>query len=277
MLNLAALLLPFFAPAQGPLPESILPKAPTPEKIVAKVNGVEIRAKDVEALLWDWRGHEVTQDLITYHLVLGESKRMKVEVKPEEVERSYQERLAEYAKTVPQGTNIDDTLREQGFTKSRLFLRVHAELLINRIAMQDFRPDNFVSVSTSLYRSKGEATAMQRAAEARERLSKGEVWSKIIQESDLDDGSKQGQGTLGWRLITAFPETNRADIKALKTGEVSKPVPMPDGSVQIFRVDKRGMDAKDAEARELQDGYLNSSRQKLLERLRKEAKIERNR
>lgn len=275
MPNLAALLLPFFVPAQGPLPESILPKAPTPEKVVARVNGVEIRAKDVEALLWDWRGHEVTQDLITYHLVLGESKRVKVEVKPEEVERSYQERLAEYAKTMPQGTNIDDTLREQGFTKSRLFLRVHAELLINRIAMQDFRPDNFVSVSTSLYRARGEATALTRATAARDRLAKGETWAKVIQDSDLDDGSKQGQGTLGWRLVSAFPDSARADIKGLKSGEISKPVTMPDGSVQIFRVDKRGLDAKDAEARQLQDGYLESSRQKLLERLRKEAKIER--
>jgi parvulin-like peptidyl-prolyl isomerase len=274
MPNLAALLLPLFAPAQGPLPESILPKAPAPDKVVAKVNGVEIRAKDVEALLWDWRGHEVTQDLITYHLVLGESKRVKVEVKPEEIERSYQERLAEYAKTVPQGTNIDEVLREQGFTKSRLFLRVHAELLVNRIAMQDFRPDNFVSVSTSLYRTKGVATAAQRATAARDRLVKGEAWDKIIQESDLDEGSKQGQGTLGWRLVTAFPESARPDIKSLKAGEISKPIAMPDGSVQIFRVDKRGLDAKDAEARELQDGFLNSSRQKLLERLRKEAKIE---
>jgi hypothetical protein len=176
---------------------------------------------------------------------------------------------------VPAGTNLDDVLRAQGFPKSRLYLRVHTELLVNRIAMQEFRPDNFVSVSTSLYRTAPNKPALDRATMAHGQLSKGEPWTKIVQESDLDDVSKQAQGTLGWRAITAFPETARAGIKGLKSGEVSKPIAMPDGSVQLFRVDKRGMEAKDAEARELQDGYLASARQKLLERLRSEAKIER--
>lgn len=275
MPTFAALLFPILAWAQGPLPEAVLPKPPAPDKVIAKVNGVEIRAADVEAILWDWRGHEVTQDLITYQLILGESRRVKVDVKPEEIERSYKERLEEYRLGVPAGTDLDEALRAQGFPKSRLYLRVHTELLVNRIAMQEFRPDNFVSVSTSLYRTAPSKPALDRATSAHGRLSKGEAWTKIVQESDLDDISKQAQGTLGWRAITAFPETARAGIKALKSGEVSKPVAMPDGSVQLFRVDKRGMEAKDAEARELQDGYLASARQKLLERLRNEAKIER--
>lgn len=277
MPNLAALLLPLLAsPQQGPLPDSVLPKAPSADKVVAKVNGVEIRASDVEALLWDWRGQEVTQDLITYHLILGESKRLKVEVKPSEIARAYDERLAEYKQTIAPGANLDEVLRAQGFPKSRLYLRVHTELLVNRIAMLDFRPDNFVRVSTALYRpgAPGKAPA-ERAQAAHGQLTKGEAWSKIVQESDLDENSKAAQGMLGWRAVAAFPEGSRAEIRAAKPGGYSKPVTMPDGSVQLFRVDKHGIDAKDAEARDLQDGYLNSARQKLLERLRAEAKIER--
>lgn len=277
MPNLAALLLPLLTSTQqGQLPDSVLPKAPAADKVIAKVNGVEIRAGDVEALLWDWRGHEVTQDLITYHLILGESKRLKVEVKPEEIERSYEERLAEYKQGVAPGTNLDETLRAQGFPKSRLYLRVHTELLVNRIAMRDFRPDDFVRVSTALYRPGAPGKPpVERAQAAHGQLGKGEPWTKIVKESDLDDASKAAQGVLGWRAVSAFPEASRADIRGVKAGGYSKPVTMPDGSVQLFRVEKKGIDAKDAEAREIQDGFLAAARQKLLERLRAEAKIER--
>ncbi|MGV3617589.1 MAG: peptidylprolyl isomerase [Fimbriimonas sp.] len=277
MPNLAAFLVSLIATLQGPLPDSVLPKAPTPDKVVAKVNGVEIKASDVEALLWDWRGHEVTQDLITYQLILGEAKRLKVEVKPTEIERSFEERLAEYRKGVPPGSDLEESLRGQGFPKSRLYLRVHTDLLVNRIAMLDFRPDDYVRVSTSAYRPAPEKpqTPIQRAGAAHQRLVKGEPWLAIVKSSDLDEVAKEAAGHLGWRALAAFPETARPEIRALKSGGFTKPVALPDGSVQLFRVEMRGMEAKDDEARELQESFLARARQQLLQRLRSEAKIER--
>jgi parvulin-like peptidyl-prolyl isomerase len=276
MPNLAALLLPVLG-LQGPVPQTLLPKPPAPEKVIARVNGVAIRAADVEALLWDWRGQEVTQDLITYHLILGEAKRLKVEAKPAEIEASYAERLEEYRRQTSAGTEVEDTLRAQGFPKSRLYIRVHTELLVNRIAMRDFRPNDYVRISTAAFHADDaqKETPQKRAEAAHAQLVKGEEWTKVVQASDLDEGSKAAGGHLGWRAVNAFPAAVQPEVRGLKAGGFTKPIALPDGNVQIFRIEARGTEAKDADARELQESFLAGARQKLLQRLRAEAKIER--
>src|SRR4051812_8911494 len=42
---------------------------------VARVNGVEIKAGDVESLLWDWRGFDAIQDLVSYQMIKAEAQK----------------------------------------------------------------------------------------------------------------------------------------------------------------------------------------------------------
>lgn len=262
--------------ALAQIPTAVLPPPPSADTVLARVNGVPIRAEDVEALLWDWRGREVTADLITYQLVQGEAKKLKVEAKPEEIEREFQRRL-DLQKQQVGDNNLEETLRAQGFPKSRLFLRVHTEMLVDRIAMLDFDPSQFVKVSTIVFQPNmpGESP-LKRAEAALAALGKGGTWDKAVADSDLTANGKAAMGKLGWKLLSAFPESARDDIRKLKTKAYSQPVTMADGSVQVFLLEDRGSAASGDDAADIQAAFLERMRPQLLQRLRAEAKIERS-
>src|SRR5687767_4726488 len=89
----------FFQGSQ--VPAQHLPVKPLPGKDVARVNGVEIKASEVEPLLWDWRGQEVVEDLITYQLIRGEAHRNKVQLTELEVLKSLDDQLTAMKQTLP--------------------------------------------------------------------------------------------------------------------------------------------------------------------------------
>jgi hypothetical protein len=274
MPTFAALIASVVSLAQGPLPTAVLPAPPEAKEVLVRVNGVEIRAGDVEALLWDWRGREVTGDLVTYHLVLGEAKRLNVQIPSEEIDREYERRLENERKRTDPGADLDETLRAQGYPKSRLYLGVHTELLVNEIAMREFRPEDFVKVSTVVFLPKSGKTAAERAAAVVTALGRGTTWKKAVADSDLEPEGKQVQGLLGWRALVAFPAAAQGQIRTLKAAGISSPVPMPDGSVQVFRVEMHGSEAKGPDAMEIREIHLSRARPALMQRLRSSAKIE---
>lgn len=263
----------------GQIPASALPAVPSSDKVVARVNGEEIRAKDIEPLLWDWRGYEVTQDVITYRLIEGEAKKVGVSVPPAEVEKRFSAELAKMQAAVPAGQNLDEALREHGIPRSRLYLRIHTELLMDKIVLNGFHASDFVRISTAAYRPKTEAAtdlqeAISRGTAAYDRLKKGNTWQKEVAASDDDPNLKAQSGLMGWRNVSAFPAGTQAELKTARPGGITKPV-QAGGAIQIFRVEARGegADAKDLD--ELRAAYLQQARPQLLTRLRNDAKIER--
>jgi parvulin-like peptidyl-prolyl isomerase len=256
--------------------EYISPK-PEATKVLVTVNGTQIHASDVERLLWDWRANEVTQDLINYTLIKDAAKKQGTSVDRAEVEAAMKHQLEQVRASLPPEQEVDAALLEQGFTRSRLFLRIEADLLLSKMAAMGFQPMAFVKVSTMIFLPASEqAEAVQAAivlANATyERLQKGEAWEKVFPEVVSDPEIQRTNGLLGWRSLEAFPASVGKELVALKPGQVTRAAQTPHG-IQIFRLEALGRDAKDEELDELRTIFLQSTRQSLMNKLRQEAKI----
>lgn len=278
-LHAATLVLAFLqgGPPTGDLPAKYHTKAPT--GVVARVNGVDITAADVEPLLWEWWGADAIQDLITYQLVKSESEKLKVDVSERDVEAEIDKFLADYAKGLKPGVRVQDVLEKQGLTRSRMYLRFRAQMLARAIVERSFAPAKMVKVSTLLIKPINEQTssvsdAIKRADEAYGRLKKGESWDVVFPSYNADARATQTKGLVGWRNLAVFPETVSAELTKLKPGEVTAPVQTEYG-IQIFRLEIAGKDAKGKDLEEMKAIYTQAGESQLMSRLLKESKIER--
>jgi parvulin-like peptidyl-prolyl isomerase len=256
------------------------PAPPAPDRVLATVNGAQIRAAEVAPYLWDWRAQEVVNDLIAFHLVRQAAERAGIVLDDAEVRREVEEQIREVAAGAPQGAEVEANLRAQGFPMSRIFLRVKTDLLLSQIAAREFDPASFVYVQTLVVHPKSEdaaevAEAIRRAEEAYARLQKGEAWSAVLQSVTADPNLTREDGLLGWRQIEDFPAAARPQLQALTPGGVTKPVQTAHG-IQIFRVAALGKTAEGEALEELREAFVQARRPRVLDRLQKEAQIERN-
>jgi parvulin-like peptidyl-prolyl isomerase len=271
--------------AQGPgspandIPAKYRTTPPAAGAVVARVNGVEIKAGDVEALLWEWRGFDAIQDLISYQVVKSEAQKQRIDVSEAEVEKAIDEGLSQMAKDLPAGKSIEAVLMEQGFTRSRLFLRYRTFALLDAMVRRSFNPKQLVKVSTMIFRPVNEQAsslsyAIQQADAAYKRLAKGDKWEDVLASVTKNPDLIRSKGLLGWKDLGAFPTSIRAELIKMKSGDFTKPAQTENG-IQIFRLEKDGMAATLEEKKEMERIYVNSSRDPLLARLRKESRIER--
>ncbi len=254
--------------------------APKPEgaAAVAKVDGVPITASEVERLVWDWRAYEAMQDLVTYRMLLAEGARLGVRVQDADVEKALADQLKQSAASGAPGSNPEQTLYEQGFPKSRLFLRVKSQLLLEGIAAMEFNPAHFVEVSTIIVKPKSEqasdlAAAIQQAQKAYDDLKAGAKWDAVLKRFQSEPEVLRNHGRVGWRPYSAFPESVRKELQTLAEGAITNPAQTGNG-IQIFRVDRQGKGVQGEVLGELKRQYLESSRQQALDRIRKAAKVE---
>ncbi|HWA82529.1 MAG TPA: peptidylprolyl isomerase [Fimbriimonadaceae bacterium] len=262
---------------QGDLPAKYQRHAPT--GVVARVNGVDITAADVEPLLWDWWGADAIQDLITYQLVKGEADKLRINVSDKDVEAAIDKFLENYGHELKQGISAESVLAKQGLTRSRMFLRFRAQLLARTIVDRNFAPAKMVKVSTLLIKPINEQTssvsdAIKRADEAYKRLKDGEKWDVIFPMYNADTRANASKGLVGWRDLSIFPATVADELSKLKPGEITSPVQTEYG-IQIFRLELAGKDAKGQDLEEMKNIYAQAGESQLMTRLTKEAKIER--
>lgn len=260
------------------VPKSYLPAKPAPNKVLAKVNGAPITFAEAERLAGDWRAWEVVQDLIAYKMLNGEAKKLGVSATAAEVEAELQKQLANYSKNLRQGQTLNQVLRESGFPRSRLWLRVKSQILLDKIVLREFNAAEFVDVSTIMIPAKSEQLsdlqeAIEQAKKASQDLASGVSWDTVLKRFQTDPEVLKTHGHLGWRRLAVFPESIRKDLMSLKEGGATKPAQTSNG-IQIFRVDRWGKDAKGEVLKQLREEHVNASRQPALERIRKSAKIE---
>jgi len=268
-----------FAAWQSAVPARYLPARPAADAVIAKVNGVPIKASDVEPLVWDWRSNEVVEELTNYHIVRLEAERLGVTVTPAELETETEKALRQLQDSLPQGTSLRSALESQGSAPSRVYVRVRTKLLLDRIVLKSFDPAGFVKISTMIVRPKNEQTvalaeAIKRADDLYARLQKGESWDKVLQATTNEPETLKSAGLLGWRQISAFPEVVRTEMTGLGVGKVTKPAQTVNG-FQIFRIEAFGKDAKPEEMESVKDLYLSQARPEVFNKLRSAAKIER--
>jgi parvulin-like peptidyl-prolyl isomerase len=284
-MTLQTVLVAFALAVQGPgvlsdIPAQVIPPKPPADKVVASVNGKAILVADVERLLWDWRSEEVANDLVTYTLIKQAAQRDGVTVSEAEVHKTVDLQVEQVRQSLEDAQDVDAALREQGFTRSRLYLRTEADLLLSKLAEIGFQPSEYIKVSTLMFRPESEQAdalqaALTRAQTAFDRLAGGETWERVFSDETADPELQRTRGMLGWRTLEVFPPTVRKELEALKAGGVTRPAQTAYG-IQIFRVEAVGHEADTEQLAELRSAFLPIARQNLMTRLRAAAKIERS-
>lgn len=267
---------------QGPaqdLPEKYRVKAPAPTTVVARVNGVEIKASDVEDLLWQWRGLDALQDLISYEVVRAEAARQNLDVSPKQTETEIDQYLKQMQSQVPAGKTLDEALLEGGFTRSRLYYRFRTEDLLTKLVEASYKPDRMVKISTLVFRPADEQTsslsdAIKKADATYKSLETGKKWDDVLAMNTSDPNVLKSKGLVGWRLMDVFPASVQKEMATLKPGAVTHPAQTENG-IQIFRIEAVGKGANQTEQAEMKNAYMTASRRPLLDKIRKDSKIER--
>jgi parvulin-like peptidyl-prolyl isomerase len=241
------------------------------------VGSVPITASEVEKYLWDWRAYEVVQDLITSNIMLAEAKRAGVSVGDAEIDREMAAQIKLATASAKPGVKPDRALLEQGFSRSRLYLRIRSQLILDKLTLRQFKKEEFVEIATIVVRPKSEqaadlAEAIQKAQRAYDDLRNGVSWDVALQRFEKDPQVLKTHGYIGWRNVSLFPESVRKEVLSSKPGAITRPAQTPNG-IQIFRVDRFGRDASGSILENLRDAYLQGTRQQVLDRIRKAAKV----
>jgi hypothetical protein len=80
----------------GILPPNDTPARPLPGKIIAKVNGVDIKAADLEPYLWDWKANEVLTEVIQFKVLFDEAAKLGLSITDKEIEDQLAKDLEQY-------------------------------------------------------------------------------------------------------------------------------------------------------------------------------------
>lgn len=253
--------------------------APTSETTIAKLNGLEIKAKDIQDLLWDARADEILSEVIYFQLAKQEGDKLGVFLTGKEIDEGVAREYDAMKQSLQPGQTIEQFMAAQGQTKARLYLAVKTSLLLTKIAFADFNPELYVKVSTIIVKPASASTndvlaAIKIADQAYARLKKGDSWESVVDDVVTDEAGRQSRGRLGWRQIAAFPDDVKAELPSLKSGDISKPVQTPNG-IQLFRIDAVGKGQSKEALEQMRIDLTESLRMQAVNKIRRNIQIER--
>lgn len=282
-MSFATLLVPAILIAQSSavldVPKTFIKAVPATNQTLARVNGVEIKMTDVEALLWEWRRNDILSDLITYQIVKDAAVKAKVAVTDEEAQSETKKLIDGIAQTLPAGQTIEQAMEQEGTAPSRLFIRVKTEMLLRQMILRDFKGEDYVKISTIVFKPASPSeedvkVAADKAQRAHNRLVGGEAWDDVLLSVTDDPRARAALGSVGWRPRSLFPEPVRQEMSTIAKGGFTKPAHTTNG-IQIFRMDALGGSATAVERLELEESYFAGQRQSVMAKLRADAKVER--
>jgi foldase protein PrsA len=255
-----------------------LNKAPGSETILARVNGMSLKAKDIEDLLWDVRGEEILNDVMFYQVAKMEGDKAGIIVTNEEVEKEVSRQKDLIKQGLAPNQTIENALAQAGQTPSRLYLAAKSNIYFTKLAMLDFDPRSFVRVSTIVVHPRSGnasdiAVTIQVVQKAYDRVKAGEPWEKLVNELVTDQEGKQQHGLLGWRELTAFPDEAKNQIITLKKGDVTQPVQTKNG-IQIFRIEAKGDGATKDELAQMRVELTELLKFQVTQKIKKTLKVE---
>jgi hypothetical protein len=277
-ISLAVLMGVSISSSQVILPNNHRVAPPKPTQGVAKASGKTITAADIEPFLWEWYGKDAIYEAISYVMVTQDAAKKGVVISDTEVEKGIDAEIKKlHAGQAGTPKQAADALDLQGFTRSRLYMRVKETILIDKMVMAGFKPERFVKVSTILVRAKSAdagalSEAITKCQNAYEQLKKGEEWTKVLSTVTSDPKLIKSQGVLGWRLMEVFPDSVKAEIATLRKGGFTRPAQTQFG-LQIFRVDEFGSGAKGEELAQLKNVFLIEERNNYMADLKNRANI----
>ena len=303
---------------EGPAAPAAAPVKPVPDvlpEVVARVNGEDVSKSDFDRLLKQmelqaggpvpaekrdqvYRG--IIDQLVTYTLLVQETKTRNVAVSDAEAKKITDERIAELRKQVPNEAAFNKALSDRNMTLTRLRADIRHDIAINRMMQAeiaklqpptdaeikdyyDKNPDEFRGVRAShiLIRPEGfddEAKKKARAA-AEDVLKQAKAGADFgeLAKKHSSDGSAQAGGDLGFftkgTMVPAFSDA----AFALQPGQISDIVETQFG-FHIIKVTER-KDVQFADATDKLRAFLSQKRQQdaqqaFLNDLKSRAKIE---
>ena len=179
---------------------------------------------------------------------------------------------------VPKGQDLLKFLRDHAVPPSRIAISIRTQMLLEKLADIDFKPDKYVRVASLIIRQKDETTAALSAALASANaayaaLNKGDAWDGVIQKYSTMENAAANHGERGWVAVSDMPKEIQNSALTVKLNGYLPPTQDQNG-IEIFRVEARGKDATPAELVELKSRYLPAIGQAIMQQLQKNAKIE---
>jgi parvulin-like peptidyl-prolyl isomerase len=256
-----------------------LKPAPDKDQVLVKVNGQDIKASDIAALLWDAKAEEILNEVTYFQLAKAEADKLGIFLTGKEIDEGVQRELDGMKANLAPGQTLEQAMLSTGQTRARLYLAVKTSLLLTKIAFADFDPKLYVKVSTIIIKPASNsandlANAIKTAQGAYDRLVKGEAWEAVVDDVVTDETGRESRGRLGWRLLSAFPDDVRSEIALLKSNQFSKPAQIQNG-IQFFRVERFGKDLAKEELDQMRIDMTESLRLQAVNKIRRTMTIQR--
>jgi parvulin-like peptidyl-prolyl isomerase len=256
-----------------------LKPAPDKDQVLVKVNGQEMRASDIAALLWDVKADEILNEVTYFQLAKAEADKLGIFLTGKEIDDGVQRELDAMKANLAPGQTLEQAMVSSGQTRARLYLAVKTSLLLTKIAFAEFDPKLYVKVSTIIIKPASNsaadlASAIKIAQGAYDRLQKGDAWEAVVDDVVTDEAGRESRGRLGWRLLSAFPDDVRSEIGLLKANQFSKPAQIQNG-IQFFRIDKFGKDLAKEDLDQMRIEMTEALRLQAVTKIRRTMTIER--
>lgn len=197
-------------------------QVPQGDHAVATVDGVAIKAKDVDQALWDWYSSDVIEELIFNQVVTGALKKQGLTLNQKDADAFLNRLLSEAKQGIPPGADVEVELKKQGLPKSRLAARAATEIGLRQLTEARFKPDKFRKIAWLLINPQGAEAAAKSAArmnaeQALKRLET-EPWSAVVKASH-DTNSALRDGEIGWFDLAELPKDVSDALQPLTAGQ----------------------------------------------------------
>ena len=252
-------------------------QTPQGDQVVATVDGVAIKAKDVDKALWDWYSTDVVDEMIANTIVSNALKAQGLTLDPKEVEGFLARLLDEAKASFTPGVDFEAELKKQGMPRSRLAARAATEMGLRKLTESRYKPTEMRKVAWIMVRPMG-ATEDQRAAarkNAEEILKELETkpWEDVARGKSQDSNSAPRGGELGWFGIGELPKDVADQVRPLAAGKHTGVVDSQ-GLFAIYRVVAIGPPPA-AEEENVKNQFLSRNLQKVYADVKAKAKVER--
>jgi peptidyl-prolyl cis-trans isomerase C len=217
-------------------------QSPSPDPVVATVNGQPVHGSDVETVVAEARfeGRDDDEDdaldeAIGRELIRQEGERLGAEADAGEVDA----RVAAIAERVGGEDALAGRLEAARMTESQLAANLAAGVLreavaaakyehlaVSDAALRAFYERHEKDLFTTPARVRLAAIVVRSEAVARNviaRLKEGRPFDEVARQFNFDPELKAAGGDMGWLLVSSLPDELREAVARLKTGEISGP------------------------------------------------------